>query len=132
MAIQAEYATQSHLIPQAASIVGLAGAIFINSLDHDLSTLPSSIALTPDQMAHIRDSVQYVWAEEMSQALTNEQRTQIVEIFVDSCAFGAELEREEEGTRNLVLAGSSATRQELSGRGELWWREVAGPLKPTG
>ncbi|PVF94218.1 hypothetical protein CPB86DRAFT_766168 [Serendipita vermifera] len=115
MAIQAEYATQGHLIPQAASIVGfsqrtgpmigaaIAGAIFINSLDHELSNMPSSISLTPDQIAHIRDSVQYVWAEEMSQAVTNEQRMQIVEVFVDSVRKAFIV-----GLPGCVLAGFSA------------------------
>jgi hypothetical protein len=97
MAVQAEYAPDhlNHLIPQATSIVGffqrtgpmigvsIAGSIFANNLDHQISTLPFS--LTDGQISQIRHSVQYIWSETAkSEGLTDSQRTVIVGVFVDS------------------------------------------------
>lgn len=93
MAIQAEFAKNGHLIPQASSIVGfcqrlgpmigvsVAGAIFANSLDGQLGTLP--FPLTEEQVTGLRRSVLYIWTE--STAFSDEQKTMIVALFVEAC-----------------------------------------------
>lgn len=92
MAIQAEYAMEPEMIPQAASIVGffqrlgpmvgvsITGAIFINYLDHQLKD--QSYGLTEAQRIAIRHSVEDIWSPDTG--LTNDQQAAVIGFYINA------------------------------------------------